>query len=163
MSELSVPLDSSVTEIVEESKPTKEYLNPYWSNKSNRHLIVTVKLSNGVERMASIQDTDGTNPDMKEILKVYTEEQIDENTRLNLEKRNANIKKTAERRESQKARAQQEALFAVKLESFEIDKVKNSKNTELKKLIRKAKSVVEVQAYTTILLMKELESAEEEQ
>lgn len=162
MSELSVPMDSSVTEITEETKPTKEYLNPYWSNKQNRHLIVTIRLPNGIERMASIQDKDGTNPDMKEVLQVFTEEQIDENTKVNLEKRNDSIKKTAERRESQKARAQQEALFAAKLEAFEIDTIKNSKNTELKRMIRKSKTIMEVTAYTTILLMKDLESGKEE-
>jgi len=162
MSELSVPMDSSVTEITEETKPTKEYLNPYWSNKENRHLIVTIKLPNGIERMASIQDKDGTNPDMKEVLRVFTEEQIDENTKVNLEKRNDSIKKTAERRESQKARAQQEALFAAKLEAFEIDTIKNSKNTQLKRMIRKSKTIMEVTAYTTILLMKDLESGKEE-
>jgi len=162
MSELSVPMDSSVTEITEETKPTKEYLNPYWSNKENRHLIVTIKLPNGIERMASIQDKDGTNPDMKEVLRVFTEEQIDENTKVNLDKRNDSIKKTAERRESQKARAQQEALFAAKLEAFEIDTIKNSKNTQLKRMIRKSKTIMEVTAYTTILLMKDLESGKEE-
>lgn len=157
MSELSVPLDSSVTEITEESKPTKEYLNPYWSNKNNRHLMVTIKYPNGRESIASIQDTDGTNPDMKEVLKVYTEEQIDQNTKENLERRNENIKKTAERRESQKARMKQEALFAAKLDAFETDLVKNSKNAEMKRRIRKAKSIMEVQAYTTILVMRELD------
>ena len=112
--------------------------------------------------MASIQDKDGTNPDMKEVLRVFTEEQIDENTKVNLEKRNDSIKKTAERRESQKARAQQEALFAAKLEAFEIGTIKNSKNTQLKRMIRKSKTIMEVTAYTTILLMKDLESGKEE-
>ena len=47
-------------------------------------------------------------------------------------------------------------LFNSKLESFEISAVKESKNTELKRLIRKAKTPMEVGAYTTILLMENL-------
>ena len=140
---------------------TKEYLNPYWSNKENRHLIVNIKnLTTGKENMASIMDPDGTNPDMKEVLKRYTEEEIDNNTQLSLEKRNDNIKRKIERQKSQAARADQEILFNAKLQSFEVDAIKNSKNTELKRLIRKSKSIMEVQAYATILIMKELENVE---
>ena len=159
--ELSVPVDTSVTE-VENTRPKKTYKDPYWSNRENRHLIVTIVQPNGKEQIASIHDKEGTNPDMKSVLEHYTEEQIDENTRQALERRNDNIKKSAERRESQRARAKQESLFAAKLDAFEIDTVKNSKNVELKRHIRKAKSILEVQAYATILMMKELENAKEE-
>lgn len=159
--ELSVPVDTSVTE-VENTPPKKTYKDPYWSNRENRHLIVTIIQTNGKESLASIHDKEGTNPDMLAVLEQYTEEQIDENTNNALERRNENIRRSAERRESKRARAKQEALFAAKLEAFEVDAVKNSKNTELKRLIRKSKSILEAQAYATILMMKELENAEEE-
>ena len=158
--ELSVPVDTSVTE-VETTPPKKTYKNPYWSNRDNRHLIVTIVQPNGKESLASIHDKDGNNPDMRAVLEEYTEEQIDDNTNRALERRNDNMRRSAERRESQKARAKQEALFAVKLEAFEVDAIKNSKNTELKRLIRKSKSILEAQAYATILMMKELEDAKE--
>lgn len=160
--EFSVSVDTSVTE-VKNTPPKKTYKNPYWSNRDNRHLIVTIVQPNGKESLASIYDKEGTNPDMLAVLEQYTEEQIDENTRQALERRNDNIKKSAERRESQKARAKQEALFAAKLEAFEVDAIKNSKNTELKRLIRKSKSILEAQAYATILMMKELENDEEKE
>jgi len=159
--ELSVPVDTSVTE-VEHPPIIRQYKNPYWSNKENRHLIVTIVQPNGKESIASIHDKDGDNPDMKSVLKEYTEEQIDDNTNKALERRNDNIKKTAERRESQRARAKQEALFNAKLQAFEVDSIKNSKNNELKRMIRKSKSIMEVQAYATILLMKEIDNAEKE-
>lgn len=158
--ELSVPVDTSVTE-VETTPPKKIYKNPYWSNRDNRHLIVTIVQPNGKESLASIHDREGTNPDMRAVLEQYTEEQIDDNTNKALERRNENIRRSAERRESQKARAKQEALFAVKLEAFEVDAIKNSKNTELKRLIRKSKSILEAQSYATILMMKELEDGKE--
>ena len=158
MNELSVSSDTSVTQVSEEITPKKKYLNPYWSNKDNRHLIVTIELANGQHSMASIQDPDGTNPDMKAVLAQYTEEEIDANTQEGLDRRNENIKRQMERRESQNARAKQEALFNCKLQAFEVETIKNSKNTELKRMIRKSKSIMEVQAYATILMMKELEN-----
>ena len=158
MTDLSVSSDTSVTQVFEEITPKKKYLNPYWSNKDNRHLIVTIELANGQHSMASIQDPEGTNPDMKAVLEQYTEEEIDANTQEGLDRRNENIKRQMERRESQQARAKQEALFNCKLEAFEVEAIKNSKNTELKRMIRKSKSIMEVQAYATILLMKELEN-----
>ena len=160
MAELSVSVDSLIETIPTET-PKKKYLNPYWSNKENRHLIVTIEQSNGQTSMASIQDSDGTNPDMKAVLEQYTEDEIDDNTKKGLDIRNENIKRQMERRESQAVRGRQEMLFNCKLEAFEIDAIKNSKNTELKRMIRKSKSVMEVQAYATILLMKELENGKE--
>jgi hypothetical protein len=158
MTDLAVSLDTSVTQVSEEITPKKKYLNPYWSNKDNRHLIVTIEQPNGQHSLASIMDPDGTNPDMKAVLEQYTEDDIDTNTQEGLDRRNENIKRQMERRESQQARAKQEALFNCKLEAFEVDGIKNSKNTELKRMIRKSKSIMEVQAYATILLMKELEN-----
>ena len=160
MTELAVSVDSPVETIPTET-PKKKYLNPYWSNKENRHLIVTIEQSNGQTSMASIQDSDGTNPDMKAVLEQYTEDEIDDNTKKGLDRRNENIKRQMERRESQAARGRQEMLFNCKLEAFEIDTIKNSKNIELKRMIRKSKSIMEVQAYATILLMKELENVKE--
>ena len=161
MDNLSVSSDTSVTQVSEDTTSKKKYLNPYWSNKDNRHLIVTIELANGQHSMASIQDPEGTNPDMKAVLEQYTEEEIDANTQEGLDRRNENIKRQMERRESQQARAKQEALFNCKLEAFEVEAIKNSKNSELKRMIRKSKSIMEVQAYATILLMKELENGKE--
>lgn len=158
MTDLAVSSDTSVTQVSQEITPKKKYLNPYWSNKDNRHLIVTIEQPNGQNSLASIMDPDGTNPDMKAVLEQYTEEDIDANTQEGLDRRNENIKRQMERRESQQARAKQEALFNCKLEAFEVEGIKNSKNTELKRMIRKSKSIMEVQAYATILLMRELEN-----
>ena len=135
MTELAVSIDTPV-ELVSAEKPKKKYLNPYWSNKDNRHLIVTIELANGQHSMASIQDPEGTNPDMTAVLEQYTEEEIDANTQEGLDRRNENIKRQMERRESQQVRAKQEALFNCKLEAFEVEGIKNSKNTELKRMIK---------------------------
>lgn len=138
-------------------KPEVQYRDPYWSNKEHRHLIVQALYPNNERRIVSIMDKDGTNPDMKKILEVFTEEEIDKNTEESLKRRNDNVKRSMERREAEASRAKQESLFASKLEAFEIEGIKNSKNSEFKRLIRKSKSPMEVAAFAAILLGKERE------
>ena len=66
-------------------------------------------------------------------------------------------RKKTKQREVHINRVKQETLFEMKLEAFESDLIKNSKDKELKKMIRKAKTLIEVQAFSTILIHKELE------
>ena len=138
-------------------KPKPKYVFPYWSNKDTKHLIVTLEYPNGTKATASVQDVDGDNPDYNAILEEFGEEQIDANTAEGVARRDDQIKKRLQRKESEAIRAKQEQLFGAKLEAFEITAVKESKNTKLKRLIRKAKTPMEVNAYTTILLMESMD------
>jgi len=164
--DVEIALDKvSITQVDEASatKPQLKYEFPYWSNKEARHLIVHIVDEQGRKQLASIMDKDGTNPDMKAVLEQFTEEEIDANTKEGLDRRNENIKRQMERRETEKVRAAQEMLFAAKLDAFEIPAIKASKDIELKKLIRKSKTPMEVSAYATILLNKEMQGDELEQ
>ena len=116
-------------------------------------MIVTLEYDDGRRSTASIQDKDGTNPDYKAILEEFGEETLDKNTAERVKRRDENIKKRLQRKETEAVRARQELLFNAKLQAFELDKVKSSTNISLKRLIRKAKSPLEVTAYTTILLL----------
>ena len=138
-------------------KPKPKYVFPYWSNKDTKHLIVTLEYPNGTRATASVQDIDGGNPDYNAILEEFGEEQIDANTADGIARRDDQIKKRLQRKESEAIRAKQEQLFGAKLDAFEITAVKESKNTNLKRLIRKAKTPMEVTAYTTILLMESMD------
>lgn len=138
-------------------KPKPKYVFPYWSNKETKHLIVTLEYPNGTRATASVQDVDGDNPDYNAILEEFGEEQIDANTAEGVARRDDQIKKRLQRKESEAIRAKQEQLFGAKLDAFEITAVKESKNTKLKRLIRKAKTPMEVTAYTTILLMESMD------
>ena len=140
-----------------QTKPKPKYIFPYWSNKDSKHLIVTLEYPNGTKATASVQDIDGANPDYNAILEEFGEEQIDANTAEGIARRDDQIKKRLQRKESETIRAKQEQLFGAKLEAFEITAVKESKNTKLKRLIRKAKTPMEVSAYTTILLMESMD------
>ena len=137
------------------------YKDPYWSNKDAKHIIVTLEYKDGRKSTASIQDKDGTNPDYIAILEEFGEEVLDKNTEEGVKRRDEQIKKRLQRKETEAVRARQEQLFGAKLQAFEIGAVKESKNTNLKRLIRKANSPMEVQAYTTILLMETLDENKE--
>ena len=54
-----------------------------------------------------------------------------------------------------------EDLFKLKLQAFEIDEVKNSKNRDLKAKIRKANTFLEVLAFTSALINSELNGLSE--
>ena len=90
----------------------------------------------------------------------YGEEELDRLTALVNDIESEKLERHEEQKIIQLNRMKQETLFNIKLEAFEIEIVKNSKNKELKKLIRKAKTPLEVQAYTTILIQKEMDTYE---
>lgn len=157
---LKIEIDPADITTVENEPPKEKnfkYAAPYWSNKERKHIVVTLEYNDGRRATASVQDMDGTNPDYKAILEEFGEEQIDANTAEGVQRRDDQIKKRLQRKESEKIRAKQEMLFGAKLEAFEITAVKESNNTNLKRLIRKAKTPMEVNAYTTILLMESMD------
>ena len=123
---------TNITTVSEEQKPRKKnftYENPYWSNKDAKHMIVTLLYEDGRRSTASIQDKDGTNPDYQAILEEFGEEVLDKNTEEGVKRRDEQVKKRLERKETEAVRARQEQLFGAKLEAFEITAVKESKNT----------------------------------
>lgn len=133
-----------------------KFEDPYWSHKAAKHLIVTLVYPNDRKATASIMDNDGKNPDYKAVLEQFGEKAIDANTAVGLKRRDDHIKKRLQRKESEAVRRKQEMLFGAKLEAYEIPLIKNSGDNEMKKLIRKAKSPLEVQTLTSILLRDEL-------
>ena len=138
------------------TQPNFIFKDPYWSNKENKHLIATIEYPDGRQTTASIQDVDGTNPDYKQIIKEFGVKGLDKNTAQRLKDRDEAIKKRLQRAETEEVRAKQEMLFGAKLQAFEIELIKNSKNNTLKRLIRKAKSPLEVQALSSRLISREL-------
>ena len=132
--------------------------NPYWTTNQKTQIMCEFHWENGPIETAAVSDTEQGNPDWKEIMEKFTLEEIDKNTK---EKNNSNLE--AHKIEKQKKNEQLEkmkadTIFTAKLESFEIPKIRDSKNRELKSSIRKARSLSEVHAYTAILLMKELDN-----
>ena len=92
-------------------------------------------------------------PDWEEILDQNSTEEIDEFTEQRLERHKNQREATIKKQQDQNEAKRLEDLFNYKLQTFEIAEIKESTNRKLKAKIRKAKNVVEMSAYATILLM----------
>lgn len=139
----------------------RELKHPYWANEEKTQVIVQFHYEDGTVLEASVMETEEGNPDWKEIFETFTTEDIDATTnRLQEERAEGEAKKEQELKDKEERR-KTDMLFAMKLEAFEIPEIRNSKNRELKAKIRKSQTPIEIQAYTTILLQRELEALNE--
>jgi hypothetical protein len=135
----------------------REIKDARWANESKSKIWCTFHYDDGRILNAVVSDTTQGNPDWKEALEKFSIEELDKNTEEFLKLREVDHQIKDQREKERMEIAKNEVVFNAKLDAFNIDEVKNSKNTALKSKIRRAKSVVEVNAYTAILLMKELE------
>tara|TARA_B100000073_G_C23715667_1_gene565836 strand:- start:1270 stop:1731 length:462 start_codon:yes stop_codon:yes gene_type:complete len=139
-----------------------KYKNPIWIKKEIRSLECDILVGDEYQHCivnAGPADEGYVNKDFDAIMELIGEEEIDRLTAIEDEKKAEAEKKKKEQAEVHKNRVKQEALFEMKLEAFGIPLINDSKNSELKKSIRRAKTIVEVQAYSTILIQKELENS----
>ena len=65
--------------------------NPYWYNKENQHLIVEFVYPETGKRVTASIMNDGNNRDYDEVLKKFSIEQIDANTKKRIDDRNKRI------------------------------------------------------------------------
>jgi hypothetical protein len=104
-------------------------------------------------------DRDGTPNEMfNEVVDALGEQRIDQETQDRVERKKAEAEEHKQRElEHQKAR-KLEKLFNYKLEAFEVEEIKNSKNRKLKGKLRRAKSRIEVDLYSIMILQEQLEA-----
>lgn len=151
---------------------SRTFRNVTWTNIETKVAVnceLLVNLDDGstqvFEAVVSRPDDGTASEDWDFIMERFGIEGIDAATTKEVQEAQiARDEKRAAEEDAERRKAEydkQEALFAYKLESFEIPAVKNSTDRATKALIRKSKSIPEVQAYTTILLMKELNNAQE--
>jgi len=131
--------------------------NPYWGNREKTQVICEFHYEDGPIQTAAITDTQEGNPDWKELFDIFTVKQIDDLTEKALAEAREEHEKRKQFEKDDIERMKVDALFSAKLEAFEIDLVKNSKNRELKSRIRKAKSIMEITAFTAALITLEYE------
>lgn len=142
----------------EETLP--KYKNPIWQDKANRHIVCRMLQGNGEYAVVHINAAGGENADYDAVLEAYGEEELDRLTAEHLVEREKQEKIAKEKHEADLLRKKQEVLFNMKLESFEIEEIKQSQNRELKKRLRKSKTPIEVQAYATLLIQEALANEE---
>ena len=129
--------------------------NPYWGNKQKTQVICEFSYEGGPILTAAVSDTAEGNPDWKEIFETWTSEQLDELTEKAVKEDLQEKKKIEELKKDDIERMKVDTLFQCKLDAFEIEAIKKSKDRELKSKIRKAKTPLEVTAYAAALIMKE--------
>ena len=129
--------------------------NPYWGNNEKTQVVCEFHYENGPIQTAAVSDTTEGNPDWKEIFEIFTIEEIDQITETYKAEEFEERKKQIEFEKDEIERIKSDDLFSAKLQAFEIEEIKNSKNRKLKSRIRKAKSIIEVTAFTAALLISE--------
>lgn len=143
--------------------------NAFWETDEKEMLNCILEIEDDVGRVTRqvmklrrTDDEGNENPDFLEVVDALGEESITANT----EERNARKKREAEeekQRELEHAKARKlEQLFNYKLEAFEVEDIKNSKNRQLKSKLRRAKNKVEVDLYAIMIVMEEMKRREEE-
>lgn len=142
---------------------TKIWKHPFWNNDDKTSLTVLLEIEDdtGRKRTAEARVSkfapDGSeNPDFLEILNQNPEETIDDNTAKRVENKKRQSEDDERMYKEREQAKKLENLFNSKLEVFEIEEVKNSKNRKLKAKIRRAKNIPEMMAYAIMLMQEEL-------
>ena len=131
--------------------------NPYWGNNEKTQVMCEFHFENGPIQTAAVSQTKEGNPDWQEIFTKFTTEEIDELTKGALAEAREEHEKRKQMERDDIERMKVDALFQAKLDAFEIDIIKNSKNRKLKSRIRKAKTLIEVTAFASALITLEYE------
>lgn len=131
--------------------------NPYWGNDQKTQVMCEFHFENGPIQTAAVSQTKEGNPDWQEIFTNFTPEDIDKLTEGALAEAREEHEKRKQIERDDIERMKVDALFQAKLDAFEIDIIKNSKNRELKSRIRKAKTLIEVTAFASALITLEYE------
>lgn len=137
----------------------KIYFDPYWVNDEKTQIVCKIKFEDGSKQPrivnAAVNEKPDENEDWVSITSKFSREEIDENTRIKLEKHKAEVDLHKEIIKEKKERARQKDLFSCKLAAFDMDEVKDSSNRILKAKIRRAKSIFEVNLYTGLIVQEE--------
>jgi hypothetical protein len=138
----------------------KDIVKPYYTNNMKDQIVCEFHWENGAVQVATVTKSDD-NPDWKLIHEQHTEEAIEAFTAEFLDEHRRRQSEAKRRDSSAKVERETELLFQIKLETFEIEEVKSSKNRTLKSKIRRAKTPSEVYAYAAAIVMESLNGSTE--
>ena len=137
--------------------------NAFWETDEKEKLNCILEMKDDLDRetrqvmLLSRTNKDGSaNELFDEVIEALGEESVDRNTEER-KVRKAAENEEGKQRDLEHARARKlEELFNYKLEVFETEEIKNSKNRKLKAKLRRAKSKIEVNLFAMMLLKEEL-------
>ena len=141
--------------------------NAFWETDEKEKLNCILEMEDDIGRqtrqvmLLSRLNKDGTENDLfNEVIETLGVESIDRNTEER-KVRKAAEKEEKTQRDIEHARARKlEELFNYKLEVFETEEIKNSKNRKLKAKLRRAKSKIEVNLWAMKILEESFEAEE---
>jgi hypothetical protein len=133
--------------------------NAFWETEDKNELNCILELEDDIGRVTrqvmrlNKLDKEGNpNEDYEEVIEVLTEKLVDDNT-TDRHVRKKQEKEEKQQRDVEHAKARKlEDLFNYKMEAFEVEEVKSSKNRKLKAKLRRAKSRIEVDMYAIMIL-----------
>jgi len=147
---------------------TRDWLpNAFWENytqdKVKCVLILTDDDGVAINQQLTLSKfgLDGTpNTDFIELMEAVGEDQITKNTAERAEKKTIERKKNEQEKIERERAKSLHRLFEAKIQAFEVDNIKNSKNRILKSKLRKAQNLIEVNVYSMMIIMEEINVAE---
>jgi len=125
---------------------------PRWVNTQKSQILAQFIYDDGRTMTAVISDTDDGNPDWNEIIDTFGIQKIDENTEKALENHEKKKVTQSELNAQRKEIDQQNALFNAKQEAFDIQIITDSTEVELRSSLRKAKNIIEVNAFAAAII-----------
>ena len=139
--------------------------NAFWETDEKKELNCILELEDDVGRVTRQQmflsrhDKDGSENELfNEVVEALGEQRIDEETEARVVRKKAEAEEEKIREEEHLKARKLEKLFNYKLEAFEVEEIKNSKNRKLKAKLRRAKSKIEVDMYSIMILQDQLEA-----
>ena len=144
----------------------KEWRHPFWETAAKDRTTCRLNIthddgsfSTSVARVSKYDQDGKVTQDYNEIIEQNTIEAIDKFTEERIQRHNQERESTLKREKEKHEAKRLEDLFNYKLQTFEIPEIKESSNRKLKSKIRKAKNLIEMNAYATILLMENMSAA----
>ena len=124
----------------------------FWETPKKNVLNCISEQEEGNKKIRQVHKLMEADPLFKECVDALTPEHIDENTKQRIARKFEEQKKQKELKESKEKAKKMEQLFNYKLETFEVEEIKLSRNRELKSKLRRAKSIPEVNLWALKIL-----------
>jgi len=139
--------------------------NAFWETEQKNELNCILELEDDVGRVTRQQmflrrfEKNGNENELfNEVVDALGEARIDEETEARVVRKKAEAEESKIREDEHNKARKLEKLFNYKLEAFEVEEIKNSKNRKLKAKLRRAKSKIEVDMYSIMILQDQLEA-----
>jgi len=139
--------------------------NAFWETEEKKELNCILELEDDVGRVTRQQmflhrvNKDGSENELfNEVIDALGEDSIDKETTDRVVRKKAQAEEDKLREDEHQKARKLEKLFNYKLEAFEVEEIKNSKNRKLKAKLRRAKSRIEVDMWSIMILQDQLEA-----